>query len=97
LPDTDEGVGSRAKTRWPQASCRPSARGGQVRQVLVISLALLVAMAVGATTPALADPGVIKDVFIEDFQGSLPLDDPTFSECLGYEGQILRTATASTT
>jgi hypothetical protein len=54
-------------------------------------------MAVGATTPALADPGVIKDVFIEDFQGSLPLDDPTFSECLGYEGQILRTATASTT
>ena len=59
-----------------------------MRRVLVICLGLLVAMAVGSTTPALADPGVIKDVFIEDFQGSMPLDDPTFTECLGYEGRI---------
>ena len=59
-----------------------------MRRFLVISLGLLVAMAVGSTTPALADPGVIKDVFIEDFQGTMPLDDPTFTDCLGYEGQI---------
>ena len=59
-----------------------------MRRVLVISLGLLVAMAVGSATPALADPGVIKEVFIEDFQGTMPLDDPIFTECLGYEGQI---------
>ena len=59
-----------------------------MRRFLVISLGLLVAMAVGSTTPALADPGVIKEVFIEDFQGTMPLDDPIFTECLGYEGQI---------
>jgi hypothetical protein len=60
-------------TRWPQATtCRPTEGGAKMRRVLVISLGLLVAMAVGSTTPALADPGVIKEVFIEDFQGIMP-------------------------
>ena len=59
-----------------------------MRRFLVISLGLLVAMAVGSTTLALADPGVVKDVFIEDFQGTMPLDDPAFTDCLGHEGQI---------
>jgi hypothetical protein len=45
-------------------------------------------MVVGSATPALADSGVIKAVFIEEFQGTTPLDDPTFTACLGYEGQI---------
>jgi hypothetical protein len=59
-----------------------------MRRVLVIALGLLIALAVTPAIPAYADAGVIKSVFIEDFQGSMPLDDPTFSQCLGYEGQV---------
>jgi hypothetical protein len=59
-----------------------------MRRVLVIALGLLITLAVTPAIPAYADAGVIKSVFIEDFQGSMPLDDPTFSQCLGYEGQV---------
>ena len=60
-----------------------------MRRIVVICLGLLAVLVVGGlATPAVADSGVIKDVFIEDFQGTGPLDDPTFTECLGYEGQI---------
>jgi hypothetical protein len=59
-----------------------------MRRVLVIALGLLIALAVTPAIPAYADAGVIKSVFIEDSQGSMPLDDPTFSQCLGYEGQV---------
>jgi hypothetical protein len=59
-----------------------------MRRVLVIALGLLITLAVTPAIPAYADAGVIKSVFIEDSQGSMPLDDPTFSQCLGYEGQV---------
>jgi hypothetical protein len=60
-----------------------------MRRFFLVSLGLLAAMVVGGSaTPALADSGVIKGVFIEDFQGTTPLDDPTFTACLGYEGQL---------
>jgi hypothetical protein len=29
-----------------------------------------------------------QDVFVEGFQGTTPLDDPAFTDCLGYRGQI---------
>ena len=56
------------------------------RRLLVVLLGLTTAL--GLAIPAHADPGVIKDVFIEDFQGTTPLDDPTFTNCLGCQGQI---------
>ena len=56
------------------------------RRLLVVLLGLTAALSLAI--PAHADPGVIKDVFIEDFQGTTPLDDPTFTNCLGYQGQI---------
>jgi hypothetical protein len=56
------------------------------RRLLVVLLGLITTL--GLAIPAHADPGVIKDVFIEDFQGTTALDDPTFTDCLGYEGQI---------
>ena len=56
------------------------------RRLLVVLLGLITTL--GLAIPAHADPGVIKDVFIEDFQGTTPLDDPTFTDCLGYQGQI---------
>jgi hypothetical protein len=56
------------------------------RRLLVVLLGLTTAL--GLAIPAHADPGVIKDVFIEDFQGATPLDDPAFTDCLGYQGQI---------
>lgn len=56
------------------------------RRLLVVLLGLTTAL--GLAIPAYADPGVIKDVFIEDFQGTTPLDDPAFADCLGYQGQI---------
>jgi len=56
------------------------------RPLLVVLLGLTIAL--GLALPAHADPGVIKDVFIEDFQGTTALDDPVFTDCLGYEGQI---------
>jgi hypothetical protein len=59
-----------------------------MRRLLFVSLGLLAGMVVGSATPALADSGVIKGIFIEDFQGTMPLDDPTFTACLGYEGQL---------
>jgi hypothetical protein len=59
-----------------------------MRRFFLVSLGLLAAMVVGSATPALADAGVIKGVFIEDFRGTMPLDDPTFTACLCYEGQI---------
>jgi hypothetical protein len=59
-----------------------------MRRLLFVSLGLLAGMVVGSATPALADSGVIKGIFIEDFQGTTPLDDPTFTACLGYEGQL---------
>ena len=68
-----------------------------MRRVLVICLGLLVAMVVGSTDAALADPGVIKGVFIEDFQGTMPLDDPTFTDASAMKDSSSRTATASTT
>jgi hypothetical protein len=83
----DEGV-----TCWPHKGperlARPGARGCEMRRFLLVSVGLLAAMVVGSAAPALADSGVIKGVFIEDFQGTMPLDDPTFTACLGYEGQI---------
>ena len=52
-------------------------------------LCLLFAAAFGMSIPAAqAGPGVIKDTFVEDFQGTMPIDDPNFAACLGYEGQI---------
>ena len=56
------------------------------RRLLVVLLGLTTAL--GLAIPAHADPGVIKDVFIEDFQGTTALDDPVFTDCLGYEGQV---------
>jgi hypothetical protein len=56
------------------------------RRLLVLLLGLTTAL--GLALPAHADPGVIKDVFIEDFQGTTALDDPAFTDCLGYQGQI---------
>jgi hypothetical protein len=56
------------------------------RRLLVVLLGL--AAALSLALPAHADPGVIKDVFIEDFQGTTALDDPAFADCLGYEGQV---------
>jgi hypothetical protein len=56
------------------------------RRLLVVLLGLITAL--GLAIPAHADPGVVKDVFVEDFQGTTALDDPTFTDCLGYEGQI---------
>jgi hypothetical protein len=56
------------------------------RRLLVVLLGLTTAL--GLALPAHADPGVIKGVFIEDFQGTTPLDDPAFTDCLGYHGQI---------
>jgi hypothetical protein len=38
--------------------------------------------------PTPTPPGVIKDVFIEDLQGTTALDDPVFTDCLGYQGQL---------
>jgi hypothetical protein len=59
-----------------------------MRRLLVILLGLLIALALAPATPAQADSGVVKSVFIEDVQGSMPLDDPTIIQCVGYEGQI---------
>jgi hypothetical protein len=59
-----------------------------MRRRLVMLLGFLLALALAPAIPAHADPGVIKGVFIEDFQGTTPLDDPTFTDCLGYQGQI---------
>jgi hypothetical protein len=56
------------------------------RRLLVVLLGLTTTL--GLAFPAHADPGVIKDVFIEDFQGTTPLYDPAFADCLGYQGQI---------
>jgi len=56
------------------------------RPLLVVLLGLITAL--GLALPAHADPGVIKGVYIEDFQGTTPLDDLAFSDCLGYEGQM---------
>jgi hypothetical protein len=56
------------------------------RRLLVVLLGLTTAL--GLAIPAHADPGVVKDVFVEDFQGTTALDDPAFTDCLGYEGQI---------
>ena len=59
-----------------------------MRRLLVVGLGLLIALAVAPSGPAFADAGVIKSVMVEDFQGSMPIDDPTFSQCVGYEGQV---------
>ena len=59
-----------------------------MRRRLVMLLGFLIALALAPAIPAHADPGVVKDVFIEDFQGTTPLDDPAFTNCLGYEGQV---------
>jgi hypothetical protein len=59
-----------------------------MRRLLVILLGLLIALALAPATPARADPGVIKSVFIEDSQETTPLDDPTIIECVGYAGQF---------
>lgn len=56
------------------------------RRLLVVLLGLTTAL--GLAFPAHADPGVVKDIFIEDFQGTTPLDDPAFTDCLGYQGQV---------
>ena len=59
-----------------------------MRRLLVILLGLLIALALAPAIPAHADPGVVKSVFIEDSQGSEPLDDPTIIQCVGYAGQF---------
>ncbi|HEY3198907.1 MAG TPA: hypothetical protein VGK55_00065 [Actinomycetes bacterium] len=41
-----------------------------MRRFFLVSLGLLAAMVVGSATPALADSGVIKGVFIEDSKAS---------------------------
>jgi hypothetical protein len=42
----------------------------------------------GLAIPAHAESGAVKDVFIEDFQGTTALDDPAFTDRLGYEGPV---------
>jgi hypothetical protein len=56
------------------------------RRLLIVLLGLTAALSLAL--PAHADPGVIKDVFVEDFQGTTALDDPAFADCLGYQGQV---------
>jgi hypothetical protein len=59
-----------------------------VRRLLIILLGLLIAVALAPAIPAHADPGVVKSVLIEDSQGTMPIDEPAVTQCLGYEGQI---------
>jgi hypothetical protein len=61
---------------------------GVMRRLLVIGLGVVVTFAAAPMMPANAEPGVIKSVFVEDSQGSMPVDDPIFTQCVGYEGQI---------
>jgi hypothetical protein len=44
------------------------------RRLLILLQGLITTL--GAAIPAHADPGVIKDVFIEDFQGTTPWTTP---------------------
>jgi hypothetical protein len=59
-----------------------------MRRLRVIALGLLVALALAPAIPAYADPGVIKSVLVEDSQGTMPVGNPTFRQCVGYAGQI---------
>ena len=59
-----------------------------MRRLLIIGLGLVITLAVAPTIPAYAEPGVIKSVFVEDGQSSMPVDDPVFNQCVGYEGQV---------
>lgn len=59
-----------------------------MRRLLIIGLGLVITLAVAPTIPAYAEPGVIKSVFVEDGQSSMPVDDPVFKQCVGYEGQV---------
>jgi hypothetical protein len=59
-----------------------------VRRLLIILLGLLIAVALAPAIPAYADPGVVKSVLIEDSQGTMPIDEPAVTQCVGYEGQI---------
>lgn len=56
------------------------------RRLLVILPGLTTVL--GLAIPAHAESGAVKDVFIEDFQGTTALDDPAFTDRLGYEGQV---------
>ncbi len=60
------------------------------RRLLVILPGLTTVL--GLAIPAHAESGAVKDVFIEDFQGTTALDDPAFTDRLGYEGRYTRTA-----
>jgi hypothetical protein len=56
------------------------------RRLLVILPGLTTVL--GLAIPAHGESGAVKDVFIEDFQGTTALDDPAFTDRLGYEGQV---------
>lgn len=56
------------------------------RRLLVILPGLTTVL--GLAIPAHAESGAVKDVFIEDFQRTTALDDPAFTDRLGYEGQV---------
>jgi hypothetical protein len=59
-----------------------------VRRLPIILLGLLIAVALAPAIPAHADPGVVKSVLIENSQGTMPIDEPGVTQCLGYAGQI---------